>query len=81
MKSGKTKLARFLRSRSGATAIENALMLGGVGVAALVAFNYLADDVKAAFMGAGASIEAAGDKQGGPGSRTEAAQDGRKAGN
>ena len=63
-------LARFLRERSGATAIENALLMGAIGAAALVGFNYFADDMKATFMGAGKKIEAAGSKPAGPVSRT-----------
>ena len=64
-------LVCFLRESSGATAIENALLMGAIGAAALVTFNYFSDDVKAAFMGTGAAIEAAGASTAGPGSRPD----------
>ena len=64
------KMRLFARDRRGATAIENALLMGAVGVAGLVAFNYLADDVRAAFTGAAAKIETAGEKGDGPSSET-----------
>lgn len=74
----KTRL--FIRDRSGATAIENALLMGAVAVAGLVAFNYLADDMKAAFTGAAAKIETAGEKGDGPVSETASGRKGTRSG-
>ncbi len=74
----KTRL--FVRDRRGATAIENALLMGAVGVAGLVAFNYLADDMKAAFTGAAAKIETAGEKGDGPSSETTGSRKGSRSG-
>ena len=52
----KTRLRSFLSARSGATAMEYALLAAGIGVAILASVAFYADSVSEMFIGVAAEV-------------------------